>query len=155
MHPFHHRVSEAGQAEILRAAKYAEVTGVQLLKNVAPLISCEVVFCQCVCELMFGVDILDLNLGIHINSVKQPIKSNSVGSGYMSHCWTSVFDDHFNHCFVVLKKFSVSHQIEKHSRSTGRGQHYSDQDYCAGLESWFGFGCACLMWCHVTSFLLL
>ena len=47
----------------------------------------------CVCKLVFGVDILDLNLGIQINPVKQPVKSNSVGSGHMSHCWTSDFDD--------------------------------------------------------------
>ena len=37
----------------------------------------------------FGVDIFDLNLRIQIDSVKQPVKSNSVGSGYESHCWTS------------------------------------------------------------------
>ena len=49
-------------------------------------------------------------LGIQINSVKQPIKSNSVGSGYMSHCWTSAFDDSFNHCFVALK--NVEHRTE-------------------------------------------
>ena len=35
-------------------------------------------------------------------------KSNSVGSGYMSHCWTSAFDDHFNHGFVILK--NVEHR---------------------------------------------
>ena len=62
---------------------------------------------------MFGVDILDLNNGVQINSVKQPIMSNSVGSGHMSHCWTSAFDDHFNHGFVILK-------FEKHSAKSGK-----------------------------------
>ena len=65
--------------------------------------SCEIPFCQFVCKLVFGVDILDLNFGVQINSVKRPIKSNSVGSGYMSHCWTLAFDDHFNHGVVILK----------------------------------------------------
>ena len=26
-----------------------------------------------------------------------------MGSGRMSHCWTSAFDDHVNHGFVILK----------------------------------------------------
>ena len=45
-----------------------------------------------------------------MNSAKQPVKSNSVGSGCVSHCWTSSFDDHFDHCFVVLK--NVEHRSE-------------------------------------------
>ena len=58
----------------------------------------------------FCVDILDLNLGVLIDSIKQPIKSNTVGSGYMSHSWTSAFDDHFNHGFVILK--DVQHRTK-------------------------------------------
>ena len=38
---------------------------------------------------------------------------------------------------------------------TKHNQHYSTQDCCAWLNLWFGFGCACLMWCHATSFLVL
>ena len=53
---------------------------------------------------MFGVDVFDLTHWILIDSVRQPVKSNSVGSGYVSQRRTSAFDDdHFNHCFVVLK----------------------------------------------------
>ena len=66
--------------------------------------------CQYVSELVFGVDVLDLNFGAQIKSVKQPIKSNSVGSGNMSLCWTSAFDDHCNHGFVILK--DVQHCTE-------------------------------------------
>ena len=72
------------------------------MKKIVPLITCEIFFCQCVCKLGFGVNIFDLNFEVQINSVK-PIKSNSVGSGYVSHCWTSAFDDHFNHCYVIPK----------------------------------------------------
>ena len=36
----------------------------------------------------FGVDVLDLDLGVQIDLVKQPVKSNSVGSGHVSHRWT-------------------------------------------------------------------
>ena len=32
---------------------------------------------------------------------------------------------------------------------------YTTQDCCAWLGLQFGFGCACLMWCHATSFLVL
>ena len=49
---------------------------------------------------------------VQIDSIKHPIKSNSVGSGYVSHCWTSAFDDHFNHGFIVLK------HIQQHSIGT-------------------------------------
>ena len=38
---------------------------------------------------VFGVNIFDLDLGVQIDSIAQPIKSNSVGSGNMSHCGTS------------------------------------------------------------------
>ena len=54
-------------------------------------------------KLILGVDTLDLNLGIQINSVKQPTKSNSVGSGHVSHRWSSSFNYHFDHDFVVFK----------------------------------------------------
>ena len=67
---------------------------VEQMKKIVPLITCEILFCQNVCKLVFGVDILDLNSWVQIDSVKQPIWSNSVGSGYMSHCWTSAFVDH-------------------------------------------------------------
>ena len=33
-----------------------------------------------------------------------------MGSGYVSHCWISVFDDNFIHCFVVLK--NVMHRTK-------------------------------------------
>ena len=51
----------------------------------------------------FGVDVFDLNLRVQVGSVKQPIKRNSVGSGHVSHCWTSAFDDHFDHCFIIFQ----------------------------------------------------
>ena len=60
-------------------------------------------FGQYVCELVIGVNICYLNLGVQIDSIKQPIKSNSVGSGNMSHCRTSHLYDHFDHCFAVFK----------------------------------------------------
>ena len=34
-------------------------------------------------------NVFDLNLGVQIDSIQQPIKSNSVGSGNMSHCRAS------------------------------------------------------------------
>ena len=77
---------------------------VEQTQKMIPFITWEISLCGYVCDLVFGVDILDLNLGVQINSVKQPIKSNSVGSGYVSHCWTPAYDDYFNHGFAILKK---------------------------------------------------
>ena len=107
--------------------------------------------CVNVCELVFGADILDLDFSVfQIDPVEQPIKRNSVGPGYVSHCWTSAFDDHLNHGFVNLKDIP-SYRIEKTSRSTSRHRHCLFQDHRAELESWFGSKCPCLMVCHATS----
>ena len=63
----------------------------------------KLLFGQHVCELVFGVNICDLDFWVRVDSVKQPIKRNSVGSGHVFHCWTSSFDDHLDHCFVIFK----------------------------------------------------
>ena len=106
------------------------------IEKIVPLITCEIPFCQYVCKLVFGVDMLDLNFGVQVDSVKQPVKSNSVGSGYVSHCWTSAYDD----ASLSSQKRRTSHRIEKTSRSMKHGRHCSIQDCRAELESWFGFG---------------
>ena len=125
---------------------------VKQMKKIVPLITCEIPFCQYVCKFVFCVDIIDLKLGVQIDSVKQPIKSNSEGSGYMSHCWTSAFNDYFRSRLRYPQRCTAPHQIETTSRSTGRSQHRSNQNCRAGLEPWFCFGRACLMWCEATSF---
>ena len=76
---------------------------VKQAQQMIPLITREISFGQNVSELFFGVDVFDLDFGIQIDSIEQPIKSNSVGSGNMSHCGTPSFDNDLNHCFVVLK----------------------------------------------------
>ena len=64
----------------------------------------ETSFGQHVSKLVFGDNIFDLDFGFQIDPVKQPIKSNSVGSGHVSHRGTSTFNYHFDHGFVVFKK---------------------------------------------------
>ena len=64
-------------------------------QQMIPFIACEFPFGQDVSELVFGVDVSDLDLGIQIYSIEHPIKSNSEGSGDVSHSWTSAFDNHF------------------------------------------------------------
>ena len=83
------------------------------MKKIVPLITCEILLCPYVCELILGVNVFDLNLGVQIDSVKQQIKSNSVGSGYMSHCWTSAFDDHFESRLRYPQKCTAFRQTEK------------------------------------------
>ena len=60
------------------------------------------------CQLVFGVDVFDLDFGIQIDSIEQWIESNSVSSGDVSHCRTSSFNDHLDHCFIVLKYIQQS-----------------------------------------------
>ena len=71
-------------------------------------IKCEISLGQYVCELVFGVNVLDLDFGVQIDSIEQPIKSNSVGSGNMSHCGASSLHNHLDHCFVVFKHIQQS-----------------------------------------------
>ena len=68
-----------------------------------PFITCEISLGKYVCELVFGVNVFDLDFGVQIDSIEQPIKSNSVGSGNMSHCRTPAFDYLLDHGFIVLK----------------------------------------------------
>ena len=68
----------------------------------------EITFGKDVCDLVFGVKITDLDLWAQIDSVKQPIQSNSVGSWNMSHCGTSAFDNHLDHCLIVFKDIQQS-----------------------------------------------
>ena len=72
-------------------------------QQMIPFITCEIPLCQDVCKLVLGVDVFDLDLRVKIDSIEQPIKSNSMSSGNMSHCWTSAFNDHFDHSFIVFK----------------------------------------------------
>ena len=48
-----------------------------------------------------------MDLGFQVVSVKQPIKSNSVSFRHMSHCGTSSFDYHFDHCFIVFQNVQL------------------------------------------------
>ena len=52
----------------------------------------------------FGVNIIDLDLAVQVDSVRHSNRRNSVGSGHVSHCRTSAFDDHVDHRFTVLEK---------------------------------------------------
>ena len=89
----------------ITSEQYVELKwlNVEQTQKMIPFIICEVSLGQYVCELVFGVNVFDLNLGVQIDSIEQPIKSNSVGSGNMSHCRTSPLEDHLDHCFVVFK----------------------------------------------------
>ena len=75
-------------------------------QQMIPLIMCEILFGKNVSELVFGVDVFDLDFGIQIDSIEQPIKSNSVGSGNVSHRRTSAFNDHLDHCLQTYDKAS-------------------------------------------------
>ena len=81
---------------------------VEQTQKMIPFITCESSLCQHVCEVVFGVNISNLDFGVQTDSIKQPIKSNSVGSGNMSHCRTSSLYDHLDHCFVVFKDVQQS-----------------------------------------------
>ena len=67
------------------------MSDVKQIQQMISFITCEISIGQDVCELVFGVDVFDLDFGVQINLIEQPIKSNSVGSGDVSHCRTSAF----------------------------------------------------------------
>ena len=89
--------STSGQLAELKKAD------IEQMEKIVPLITCESVLCQYVCELVFGANKFDLDSGVQVDSVKSPIKRNSVGPGYVSHCWTSAVDDHLDHRFIIFK----------------------------------------------------
>ena len=90
-----------------------EIADVKQTQKMIPSITCEISLGQNVCELVFGVNICNLDFRVQIDSIKQPIKSNSVGSGNMSHCRTSTLYNHLDHCFVVFKHIQQSFLMRK------------------------------------------
>ena len=86
---------------------------VEQTQKMIPFVTCEISLCMYVCELVFGVNVFDLDLEVQFDSIKQPIKSNSVGSGNMSHCRASSLYDHLDHCFVVFKHIQQSFLLRR------------------------------------------
>ena len=85
-----------------------EMANVEQTQKMIPFITCDISLCQYVCELVLVSMYLMWIFGVQIDSIKQPIKSNSVGSGNMSHCRASFLYDHFDDCFVVFKDIQQS-----------------------------------------------
>ena len=81
---------------------------VEQTQKMIPFITCKFSLGQHVCELVLGVNVFDSDFGVHIDSIEQPIKSNSVGSGNMSHCRAPSLNSHLDHCFVVFKHIQRS-----------------------------------------------
>ena len=80
-------------------------------ENIIPFNTFEIAFRQHVCELLLGVNIFDFDFGVQV--VKYPIKSDSAGSGHVSHRRTSAFTDHFDHGFVVFKIVQLGFEVIK------------------------------------------
>ena len=72
-------------------------------------------------------------LGVQIDSIIQPIKSNSVGSGNISHCRTSPLYDHLDHCFVVFKDVQQNF-LTRRIRVWGNKINQSFQEFSFALE---------------------
>ena len=127
---------------------------VKQMKKFVTIIACDIASCQCVFMLVSGVNIPNLNFGVQIHSVKQPFKFNSVGSGNMSHCWTSDFDDHFNHGFVILK--DAQHRTKLRKLRVRRDTVSIAQTKIVVLIWNVGCVLVCLLdVCYATSFLVL
>ena len=60
--------------------------------------------------MVFDVNKFDLDSWVQVDSVNQPITLDSVHSGHVSHHRTSTFNDHPDHCLIVLK--NVKHGFE-------------------------------------------
>ena len=79
---------------------------------------------------MFGLD-----FWVQIDSIDQPIKSNSVGSGNMSHRRASSLYDHLDHCFVVFKHTHNKASWCKIVRLREQDQHYPNHWSFFGVAS--------------------
>ena len=79
---------------------------VEQTQKMIAFVTCEISLGYYVCELVSGVDVFDLDFLVHIDSIEQPIKSNSVGSGNVSHCGTSSLQNHFDHCFIISNAYN-------------------------------------------------
>ena len=97
----------------LRTIGGTEMGDVEQTQKMIPFIMCEISPCQYVCELVDGINVLDLDVWVQNYSIKQQIKSNSVGSGNMSHCKTSHLYDHLELCFVVFKDVQLRFVMRK------------------------------------------
>ena len=84
------------------------MANVKKTQKMIRFVTCEISLGSRVCELVFGVNVFVLDFAVQIDSSKKPVKSNSVGSGNMSHCGTSSLYDDFDHCFVVFKHVQQS-----------------------------------------------
>ena len=49
-----------------------------------------------------GVNTSHLDQWVKVDRVKQRIKRQSMSAGYVLHGRVSAFDDHLDHCFIVL-----------------------------------------------------
>ena len=85
----------------ITSRQLVELADDEQTQKMSPFITCEISLGQYVCELVFGVNVFDLDFGVQIDSIEQPIKSNSVGSGNMSHC-------RFFSCMIILITASLS-----------------------------------------------
>ena len=77
---------------------------VEQAQQMIPLIAGEISFGQNVSKLVFGVDVFDF-----VSRNPEVIRSNSqsretlLSPGNMSHCGTLSFNNHLDHCFIVLE----------------------------------------------------
>ena len=71
-------------------------------------------FSEYVCELVFGVYAFDVDLWVVIDPVK--LTNQDVGSGNMSHRWTSTFNDQLDFRFIIHENVKTWHLHEKISR---------------------------------------
>ena len=78
---------------------------------------------------------------VQIDSIEWPIKSNSVGSGNMSPCGPISFDNHLNHCFVVLR-----HATKLLDAKIGRLREHNQ--YYSTRWSFLEIVCLVLDLCH-------
>ena len=97
--PFRHRWEAASKAEIMSTAERAIMADVEQMKKTFPFVTYGIaLWSKCLVSIY-----LIWFLGSKLNPFKQPIQSNPVGSGNVSHCGTSTFDNHFDYSLIVLQ----------------------------------------------------
>ena len=89
------------------AARERSIHYVEQLEKWVPFVTSKCSFGKDVSELASGVNTFHLDHCTKIHPVEQPVKCHSVGAGYVSHRRASAFDDHLDHCLIVLRRCTI------------------------------------------------
>ena len=79
-----------------------DFSNLQKFTQIIPCVHGETSLCENVSELCFRVNVFDPYAVVSVYSFKQWININPLCSLHVSHCWSSYFHTHLDHCIEVF-----------------------------------------------------